>query len=151
MAGVAPDSSHPRDRQGAPGFDPSAVARSPKSLRALIPLKRSRRRQQATAKSGFGSSAAVVSPGREHQPRPRKPTIRRLNRSSLQCCQQRNLALQKKSRRLKALLIRAALLSVSRLCAPRLQSKPTISTQFAPFPAGYLPISVRAPLASSIA
>ena len=46
--------------------------------------------------------------------------------------------------------IRAALLSLLRLCTPRLQSKLTISTQFAPFPAGYLPISVRAPLASSI-
>jgi hypothetical protein len=47
------------------------------------------------------------------------------------------------------LLIRAAL--GIEACIPRLQSKLTISTQFAPFPAGYLPISVKAPLASSIA
>ena len=33
----------------------------------------------------------------------------------------------------------------------RLQSKLTISTQFASFPEGYLPISFRAPLESSIA
>src|SRR5258708_4503090 len=67
-----------------------------------------------------------------------------------QTCQQETLALQKRSLRLKALLIRAAPLSVLRLVFPRLQSKLTISTHLAPFPAGDLPIIANAPLASSV-
>src|SRR5690348_2139889 len=78
---------------------------------------------------------------------PEEPSLRRVHRE----VPPTDTCTAKRSRRLRALLIRAALLSVLRLCTPRLQSKPTISTQFAPFPAGYLPISVRAPLASSIA